>query len=184
MSRPIEEVVAEAQVRLERAGTLDIEAYVRLYPEHATELRALLETMQVVHREKQWQVIEQKTGAFASNLFAQLGATSPTVGELFSRASAEGIAPSLPPTAVEALSKDQTPVDRLDNSAIKELAGKIAVRVDHLLKEVKRLRSLERLWSASAAPIMTRHKEESSQEEQQALLDKVKQHVRKPPEGQ
>lgn len=185
MALPIEKLVTEAQARLEEAGAIDMEAWVRRYPEHAGELRPLLQTMLQLHKEKQWIAAEERSRAFASDLFLEVfpstsGASADaTVGHLFRRVSEEGLATRLPREAVEKLSLDTTPVEQLDNPTLKQIATRIAIRFDELLKEVKRLRGLERLWSSGTAPVMTRHKEQSSTEEHQALIEKVKRHSRK-----
>jgi hypothetical protein len=186
VNRTIEQVIAEAQAALEGAGSLDVAEWQRRYPEHA-ELGSLLETMLLLHREKRWQEVEEATRAYAVNLLPDLSASAaqaePTLADLVARAAAEGVVPSLPGSVVQQLAQERTPVSRLDNRFIKELATRVAVRFDELLKEIRRLRSLELLWSADTLPVMTRRKEQSSAEEERALLERVKQGSRKGPEG-
>lgn len=179
MARPIEEVVREAQIRLEKAGVLNVDAWAARYPQYAVELRPLLETMLELHQERLWHQAEEQSRAYARGLFRELGAAPATLGHLFTRAQQEGVSTRLPGEAVKRLAQEETPVAHLDNLTLKQIASRIAVRFDELLKEVKRLRSLERLWSAGATPVMTRHSEESSANEQQELLERVKNHARK-----
>ncbi|MFZ5814909.1 MAG: helix-turn-helix domain-containing protein [Bacillota bacterium] len=192
MTRPIEAVVAEAQRRLEATGRLDIAAFASAYPEHADELRELLPVMLTLHEEKRWQQAEERSRAFAVSLFAQV-AEQPareTVGELFTREREEaGLSleeqarrTGLPVQALEQLSRDQTPVTGLDNPTIKQLAGRVGASFASLVKEVRRLLSLEGL-STSGQAVFTRDREASTDEEREELLRKVREAARtKPPE--
>lgn len=190
MTRPIEAVVAEALERLERSGRLDVAAYAAAYPEHAAELNQLLPAMLTVHEEKRWQKAEAESRSFAVNLFAQLAETpaaapatgADTVGALFARDRAEtGLTleeqarrTGLPANVLEQLTRDGTPVDALDNTAIKQLAARVAAPFAALLKEVRRLVSLESVSMSAPAAVFTRDKETSTEAEQKALLDKVR----------
>lgn len=194
MTRPIEAVVAEAQQRLETTGRLDVRAYVSAYPEHAAELQELLPVMLTLHQEKRWQAAENSSRAFAVGLFAELAAPATsegTVGALFSQELAEsGLSleeqaarAGLPVKALEAIVKDETPVSALDNAAIKRLADKVAAPFGALAKEVRRIKSLLSLSNLEGGMVFTRDRETSTEEEQQALRDKVRKATRKPPEG-
>jgi hypothetical protein len=195
MTRPIEAVVAEAQQRLERTGRLDVAAFASAYPEHEAELKEILPVMLNLHQEKRWVRAEAESRAFAVGLFAQLAAqnTEATVGGLFQRERAEaGLSlddqarrSGLPAESLEKLSQDSTPVSALDNAAIKHLAGRVAAPFAALAKEVRRLLSLESLsGTGGAGMVFTRDKETSSADERKALLDKVREAARKPPEDQ
>jgi transcriptional regulator with XRE-family HTH domain len=195
MTRPIEVVVAEAEQRLERTGRLDIAAFASAYPEHETELRELLPVMLNLHQEKRWRKAETESRAFAVALFPQLveQPATGTVASLFERERTEaGLSVAeqarrsgLPATALEQLAQDVTPVSALaDNAAIKQLATRVAAPFALLVKEVRRLLSLDSLSGMNAGAVFTRDKDTSTDEERQALLDKVRQAARKPPEGQ
>lgn len=192
MTRPIEAVVAEAQQRLEKTGRLDITAFASAYPEHEAELREILPVMLNLHQEKRWRRAESESHAFAVGLFAQVAElpAPPTVGNLFERERTEaGLSleeqarrSGLPAEALEKLSRDGTPVSALDNAAIKQLSARVAAPFAALAKEVRRLLSLESLSGMNAGAVFTRDKETSTDEERQALLDKVREAARKPPE--
>ena len=198
MTRPIEAVVAEAQRRLETTGRLDIAAYVSAYPDHAEELREVLPVMITLHQEKRWQAAEAQSKAFALGLFAQLAPApvpaegAETVGDLFARERSEaGLSveeqarrSGLPVPALKALSQEATPVTGLDNAGIKQLAVKVAAPFAALAKEMRRLMSLESLSNMQAGPVFTRDRETSTEEEQKALLDKVRESARKPPDSE
>jgi transcriptional regulator with XRE-family HTH domain len=190
MTRPIETVVAEAQRRLESTGRLDIAAFASAYPEHADELREILPVMLTLHEEKRWKQAEERSRAFAVGLFAQLAEqpAQETVGALFAREREEaGLTleeqakrSGLPVQALELLTRDQTPVNRLDNATIKQLATKAGASFASLLKEVRRLVSLENLGMSGQA-VFTRDKETSTDEERAELLKKVREAARKKP---
>lgn len=190
MTRPIEAVVAEAQQRLEATGRLDIAAFASAYPEHAEELREILPVMLTLHEEKRWQRAEQRSRAFALDLFAQLAEqpAQETLGELFARERREtGLSleeqarrSGLPVRALEQLSEDQTPFTDLDNATIKQMAGRIDASFAALIKEVRRLVSLENLSTSSQA-VFTRDRESSSDQEREELLKKVREAARKKP---
>ncbi|MFZ5827344.1 MAG: hypothetical protein ACOY94_23845 [Bacillota bacterium] len=187
MIRPIEAVVAEAQQKLEATGRLDIAAFASAYPEHAEELREILPVMLTLHEEKHWQQAEQRSRAFAMGLFAQLSGQE-TVGALFARERSEaGLSleeqarrSGLPVEALEQLSAEPTPVTNLDNATIKQMAGRVGASFATLLKEVRRLVSLENL-STSGQAVFTRDREESSDQEREELLKKVREAARKKP---
>lgn len=193
MTRPIEAVVAEAQRRLESTGRLDVGAYVEAYPEHAAELQEVLPAMLILHQEKRWHRAEQESKAFAVSLFAELAAPAEagTVGDLFAREQADsGLSleeharrTGIPTSALKALTQDQTPINDLDNAGIKQLAARVAAPFAAVLKEFRRMISLDSLSGMQAGTVFTRDKETSSDEEQQALRDKVRKAARKPPEG-
>lgn len=190
MTRPIEAVVAEAQRRLETIGRLDIAAFASAYPEHANELLEILPIMLTLHEEKRWRLAEERSRTFALGLFAQLTEqpAGETVGNLFTRERAEaGLSleeqahlSGLPVQALEQLSHDQTPVTGLDNAAIKQLAGRAGAPFTALIKEVRRLVSLENL-SMSGQAVFTREKETSTEAERAELLKKVREAARKKP---
>ncbi len=205
MTRPIEAVVAEAQQRLQQTGRLDIAAFVAAYPEHAEELRELLPVMLTLHQEKQWQEAEAASRAFAVGLFDQLAeqssAAAPagvepaspaqkTLGALFARQREEARLSleeqarmtGLPVEALKKLSEDDTPITKLDNATVKRIASRVAAPFAALLKEVRRLASLESLSGSGPAMVFTRDRETSTTEEQQALLEKVREAAKKPPE--
>lgn len=205
MTRPIESVVAEAQQRLESSGRLDVAAFISAYPEHATELKELLPVMLDLHREKQWQQAEQQSRTFALDLFAQFTAgqapaaapvTAPpeaeaTLGDLLSQERAQaGLSladqakrSGLPVQALEQLIRDSTPLSLLrDNTALKQLAVRASAPFGALVKEVRRLLSLQALSGANSAAVFTRDRDTSTDEERQALLDKVREAALKPPE--
>lgn len=199
MTRPIEAVLAEAQRRLESTGRLDTAAFVAAYPEHAEELQELLPIMLRVQHEKRWQQAEQQSRAFAAGLFAQLAeqraeapVTAPTLGALFQREREEaGLSleeqsrrSGLPVRTLEQLTRDATPVSQLDNLTIKQVANKVAAPFSALIKEIRRLTSLESLSGSDAGLVFTRDSETSTDEERKALLDKVRDAARKPPKQQ
>lgn len=194
MTRPIEAVVAEAQQRLETTGRLDIAAFASAYPEHAAELREILPVMLTLHEEKRWQQAEERSRSFAMGLFAHLAdqqaPAEETLGALFTRERQEGglsleehaRRSGLPVQALEQLSQDATPVTGLYNAAIKQLAGRVGASFASLIKEVRRLVSLEHL-SMSGQMVFTREKESSTEAEREELLKKVREAARKrPPE--
>lgn len=194
MSRPIEAVAAEAQKRLETSGRLDIAAIVAAYPEHAQELKEILPVMLLLHQEKRWQEAEARSRAHAVGLFSQLAQApaTTTVGNLFERERAEaGLSleeqarrSGLPASALQALRRENTPVSNLDNATIKQIAARVAAPFAALVKEVRRLASLESLTNMQAGPVFTRDRETSTADEQEALRQKVRQYTRKRPEGQ
>jgi transcriptional regulator with XRE-family HTH domain len=213
MTRSIEEVVAEAQRRLEATGRLNVAAFASAYPEHAAELKEILPVMIRLHQERRWQRAERESRAFALGLFAQLtgteaaeaagrpGAAVPaaggpshgqvpvTVGELLRRdREASGVSLEeqarrlgVSVQALEELLRDGTPINRLDNAAIKQLAARAAAPFATLLKEIRRLISLESLSVARPGEVFTRDRELSSAEEQEALREQVKRKIRRPP---
>ena len=194
MTRPIEAVVAEALKRLETSGRLDVSAYAAAYPEHAEELQELLPTLLELHHEKRWQKAEAESKAFALSLFAELtpqAAAAPaegSLGDLLARERAEvGLSlaeqarrAGLSPQALEQLARETAPVDSLDNTAIKQLATKVAAPFANLAREVRRLLSLEALSGARGQAVFTRDKETSTQSEKEALMDKVREAARRP----
>jgi len=194
MTRPIETVVAEALKRLETSGRLDLSAYVAAYPEHAEELKELLPTLLELHQEKRWQKAEAESRAFALSLFAELApqaAPAPaegSLGALLARERAEvGLSleeqarrAGLSPQALEQLEQETTPVDSLDNAAIKQLATKVAVPFANLAREIRRLLSLQALSGASGQAVLTRDRETSTQSEKEALMEKVREAARQP----
>lgn len=192
MSRPIEAVVAEAQERLERSGQLDLSAFLRDYPEHEAELKEILPTMLTLHHERRWQRAEAESQTFAVGLFAELQEQPATLGNLFARErTVAGLTleeqarrSGLPATSLEALSEDRTPIEALDNATIKGLSARVAAPFAALVKEVRRLLSVESLTGMTPGAVFTRHGETSTAEEQQELLDQVRQAARKPPEGE
>lgn len=201
MTRPIEAVVAEAQRRLERSGRLDVTAFASAYPEYADELNEVLPVMLTLHQERRWQRAEAESRSFAVGLFSQLSAPSSpqtaspatdTLGGLFHRDRTEaGISleeqarrTGLPSAALDALAQDRTPVTGLDNAQLKQIAARVAAPFAALVKEVRRLASLESLARQQSAMLFTRDKETSTAEEQRALLEKVREAARKPPEEQ
>jgi transcriptional regulator with XRE-family HTH domain len=194
MTRPIEAVLAEAQERLNATGRLDVTAFVSAYPEHAHELRELLPVMLRLHQEKRWQAAEAQSRAFALSLFPALTAPAPaageeTLGSLLHRARTEaGLTLEeqarqlgIPVQALERLSEDPTPLSALDNATIKQLATKVAAPFANLVKEIRRLASLEQLSRMQAGPVFTRDKETSTTAEQEALREQVRRSARKPP---
>lgn len=194
MTRPIEAVVAEAQKRLESTGRLDVAAFLSAYPEHAAELQDVLPVMLNLHQEKRWQQAEANSKAFAVGLFAQLSeSVAPaTLGDLFRQERAEaGMSleeqarrTGLSAQALEALSRDNTPLEAASNSTLKQKAAELGASFANLVKEVRRLTSLSSLFQGGAAsPIFTRDQETSTEEEQEALRDQVRRKSRKPPEG-
>lgn len=195
MTRPIEAVVGEAQRRLETTGRLDIAAFASAYPEHADELREILPVMLTLHEEKRWQQAEERSRTFALGLFAQVAAepAQETVGALFTREREEaGFSleeqaqrSGLPVQALQELSQDQTPVTGLDNTGIKQLSSRVGAPFASLLKEVRRLFSLENLSMSSGQAVFTRDKETSTDTEREELLKKVREAARsRPPEDQ
>jgi hypothetical protein len=194
MTRPIEAVVAEAQQRLESTGRLEVTAYVSAYPEHATELSELLPIMLTLHQEKRWKAAEEASRTFAMSLFAELSAPAQTreatLGDLFTLERAEaGLSleeqarrSGLPATSLESISRDVTPLAGLDNAGIKQVAARAAAPFAALVKEVRRLTSLLSLDSMQGGAVFTRDKETSTTDELQALRDRVRHAVRKPPE--
>lgn len=194
MTRPIEAVVAEARKHLESTGRLNIAAFVSAYPEHAAELQELLPVMLTLHQEKRWQQAEANSKAFAAGLFAQLSEnTAPaTLGALFRQERAEaGISleeqarrTGISAQALEALSRDATPLEAASNSTLKQKAAELGASFANLVKEVRRLTSLSNLFQGGVAgPVFTRDQETSTEEEQEALRDQVRRKSRKPPEG-
>jgi transcriptional regulator with XRE-family HTH domain len=192
MTRPIETVVAEAQQRLETSGRLDIATYLSAYPEHAVELQELLPVVLSVHKEKRWQQAEVASQQFAQSLFAHLTdqPDTATVGGLFQHERAvagltleeQALRSGLPVQALERLAQDRTP-QSASNATLKELATKLTAPFGALAKEVKRLLSVEALTQrGSGGAIFTRNSETSTSEEQQALLEQVRNAARKPPE--
>lgn len=200
MTRPIEAVLAEAQRRLESTGRLDTAAFVAAYPEHADELAELLPVMLRIQQEKRWQQAELQSRTFAVSLFSQLteqGAAVPaeasTLGSLFLRERQEaGLSleeqshrSGLPVSTLEQLTRDETPLSRLDNTAIKQVANKLSAPFSALIKEVRRLTSLDSLSGGNdGGLIFTRDSQTSTDEERKALLDKVREAARKPPKQQ
>lgn len=194
MTRPIEAIIAEALQRLETSGQLDVSALVAAYPEHAEELRELLPAMLDIHTEKRWQQAAAESRAYAVSLFDQLSpapaAAVPTLGTLLVHereqagltVAEQSRRAGLPPSAIEQLSTDQTPVVALDNATIKQLAVKVAAPFTALVREVRRLLTLEALTGASPQAVLTRDKETSSETEKQVLMEKVREAAaRKPP---
>lgn len=190
MIRPIEAVVAEAQQMLETTGRLDIAAFASAHPEHAEELREILPVMLTLHAERCWQQADERSRTFALGLFAQVAEqpAQETVGGLFAR-ERQGAGLSLeeqarrsglPVQALEQLSSDQTPVTGLDNASIRQLAGRVGASFAALIKEVRRLVSLENL-STSGQAVFTRERESSSDQEREELLKKVRESSRKKP---
>jgi hypothetical protein len=196
MTRPIETIVAEAQQRLESTGRLDLAAYVTAYPEHAAELQEVLPVILTLHQEKRWKAAEAASLSFAMGLFTELTAPAEardaTVGDLFALERAEaGLTleeqarrAGLPARALETITGDATPLSSLDNATIKQLAMRAAAPFAALVKEIRRLTSLMSLDSMQAGTVFTRDTETSSAEELQALRDRVRKAVRKPPEDQ
>jgi hypothetical protein len=197
MTKPIERVLAEAEERLRLTGQLDREAILSAYPEHESELPALLETMELLHQEKAWLQAESRSRAHALSLFQAL--TSPateaaqpgapeTVADLFAQDRAEsGLnlaqqanRSGLPEEALRRLAEAQTPLEALkSNAAIKALAEQVRAPFAALAKEVRRLLSIQSLTSGQAGAVFTRHAEASSEEEHQALLEKVRREARR-----
>ncbi len=190
MTRPIDAVLAEALQRLEASGRLDVPTYVSAYPEYADELRELLPVLQTLHKERRWQRAEAESRAFAMNLFAELAPQADTVSTLFHRErelaglslEEQARRSGLPARALEALDRESTPVGALDNAAIKQIAARVSAPFAALAKEVRRLLSIEALSGAGPQAVFTRDKETSTEEEQKALLEKVREAARKPPE--
>lgn len=193
MTRPIEAVVAEAQERLQRDGRLDVKAFAAAHPEYRTELEELLPVMLQLEQERRWRRAEAQSRSFAHGLFRQLApAARPTsVGELFRREQAEaGLTPEeqarrsgLPVDAIRRLSQEETPVEQLDNAAIRQLASRVAAPFTALLKEIRRLTSLDALTRSSGpAAVFTRDRETSSDAEREALRKRVQEAARRPPE--
>lgn len=190
MTRPIESVLAEALQRLEASGRLEVSAYVSAYPEHAEELRSLLPVLMTLHAERRWQRAEADSRAFALNLIAELAPQPETVSTLFTRErdaaglslEQQSIRSGLPVRALEELAHDTTPVQNLDNAVIKQLAAQVSAPFAALAKEVRRLLSLESLSGAGPQAVFTRNQATSTEEEQKALLDQVREASRKRPE--
>jgi len=192
MTRPIETVLAEALNRLETTGRIDVATYAAAYPEHRNELQELLQVMVTVHQERRWQQAESRLNDFASGLFPQLpgpssaNAPASTLGGLFVRHRSEvGLSleeqareSGLAPESLQALSQDSTPIDGLDNLAIKQVATRVAAPFTSLVKEIRRLLALNYL--GQSGPVFTRSNKVSSVAEEKALYDKVLKKAKKP----
>lgn len=194
MTRPIEAVVAEAHERLRRDGRLDVKAFAAAHPEYRTELEELLPVMLQLDQESRWQRAEVESRSFAQGLFRQLApAARPTsVGDLFRWEQAEaGLTPEeqarrsgLPVDAIRQLTQEETPVEQLDNVTIRQLAARVAAPFTALLKEIRRLTSLDALSRSSGpAAVFTRDRKTSSDAEREALRKQVRDASRRPPEG-
>jgi len=193
MTRPIETVLADALRRLETTGRVDVAAYTAAYPEHRAELQELLPVMVTLHEERRWQQAEERLNSFASGLFSHLSAQTyvpaeptSTLGSLFIRHRTEiGLTleeqaqeSGLPPNVLEALSQDSTPVEKLDNLAIKQIATRVAAPFASLVKEIRRLLALNLVQDGGA--IFTRSSDASTAAEEKALYDKVRPKTKKP----
>lgn len=198
MTMPIEAVMAKAQQQLQRTGQLDIDSFAAAYPAHAEELRTVLPVMVTLHWEKQWQQVEEASRSFALNLFEQLcpqqqkaPAASHTLGGLFALERAErdlsledqARSSGLPVETLERIRNDSTPISKLDNATIKQISHQIAAPFSALLKEIRRLLSVQSLGQSDAGMVFTRDRDLSSQRERKALLEKVRGKDRKPSEG-
>lgn len=194
MTRPIEAIIAEALQRLETSGHLDVSAFAAAHPEHAGELRELLPAMLDIHTERRWQEVAAASRAYAVSLFGQLSppptTALQTLGTLLAHereqsgltVAEQSRRAGLTPSVIEQLSTDQTPVGALDNAAIKQLSVKVAAPFAALVREVRRLLTLEALSGASPQAVLTRDKETSSDTEKQLLMKKVREAASRKPQ--
>jgi hypothetical protein len=192
MTQSLEQILAQAEAELRRTGTLNRQALLSAHPAEAAELAPLLETMLLLHEEKTWQRVERRSRSAAQSLFAALTAPASevaTVGALFAQDRSEsGLSVAeqasrsgLPEEALRRLDQVQTPLEALQsNTAIKALAEQVKAPFAALAKEIRRLLSIQSLSSgAPGSAVFTRNAETSSSEEQQALLEKIRQEARR-----
>lgn len=190
MTQSLEQILASAESELRRTGHLNREGLLAAHPDQAAELAPLLETMDLLHQERAWQRAESRARAGALSLFASLTAPveSPTVGALFAQDRAEsGLSVAeqasragLPEEALRRLDQAETPLETLQsNAAIKALAEQVKAPFATLAKEIRRLLSIQLLSGGSAGAVFTRNAETSTDEEQKALLEKIRQEARR-----
>ncbi|MGE5676115.1 MAG: hypothetical protein ACM3XM_19930 [Mycobacterium leprae] len=196
MTRPIESVVAELQACLERSDQQGVATVLATYPEYTAELEELIPVILELDNEKRWRQAEFASHTFALKLHAELvprSATSAaTIGDLFTQdrvvsglsIEEQARRSGLPVDSLEQLSRAGTPTETLsDNAAVRQLAAKVSAPFSALLKEVRRLLSLNALNSMQSGMVFTRDKETSTEAERQALLEKVRSASRKPPDN-
>lgn len=190
MTQSLEQILAEAEAELRRTGGLNRNALLSAHPAEAAELAPLLDTMLLLHEERAWQRVESRSRSAAQSLFAALSAPaeSATVGALFAQDRSEtGLSVAeqasrsgLPEEALHRLDQVQTPLETLQsNAAIKSLAEQVKAPFAALAKEIRRLLSIQSLSGGAPGAVFTRNAETSSNEEHEALLEKIRQEARR-----